>query len=264
MITLPKFPVNRALYNKLNQIHMETNKRLCEIWSKDYIATLPVQIKDRGFDYSENESQKDILITGINPSFNPQERPNKSFKFSDILFDRVPQSRYWNPIKKMLLDANYDFRAESAYLDLFYFREQDQNFLRHDILTNPMGIPFIVDQLNLTQHIIEDVIRPKCIIIANKESAAYWGKLANEGIIWMGYNLQFIKRLKTGDLYRVTGLLNSSQRIGPEFKDTNIKDSLILFSQHINQFTPSEKRPTAQTIKVLLDYYTATEQLKNL
>lgn len=243
---------------------MEIYKHLCDIWSKDYILTLPFQIKERGFDYSENTKPKDILITGINPSFNPQETPNKSFDFQKILFDMVPSSRYWQPIKKMLYDENNDFRFKTAYLDIFYFREQNQNFLREKIIPNPAGIPFLVDQLNLTQHIIEDVIQPKVIIVANKESSAYWGKLANEGIIWMGYDLHLVKHMQTGDLYKVTGLLNSSKRIAPEIKETNIKNSLILFSRHINQFTPSEQRPTAQTVKTLLDFHTSSGQLNEM
>lgn len=73
------------------------------------------------------------------------------------------------------------------------------------------------------------VTRLYCYInVVNKESATYWGKLANDGVIWMGY-VQFVKSLKTGDLYRVIWLLDSSQRIGPEFTETHIKDSLILF-----------------------------------
>ena len=241
---------------------MDIYKQLSEIWSKDYISTLPSQIKERGFDYSENDRPKDILITGINPSFDPQEAPNKSFNFQDILLNKVPSSRYWQPIKKML--PLVGMRLASAYLDIFYFREQNQNFLREEIIPNPAGIPFLMDQLNLTQHIIEDVIQPKIIIVANKESEAYWGRLASKGIIWMGYDLQFIKQTNTGDLYRITGLLNSSQRIAPEIKETNIKDSLILFSQHVNQFTSSEKRPTEQTIRALLDFYLSSEQLKDM
>lgn len=243
---------------------MDIQKRLREIWSSDYISALPSQIRERGFDYSKNDCPKDILITGINPSFDPSEAPNKSYDFRAILFDRVPYSRYWLPVKKMVHGDIRDLRMESAYLDLFYFREQAQDFLRNEIIPNPAGIPFLVDQLNLTQHIIEDIIKPKVIIVANKESAAYWGKLADEGIIWMGYDLRFVKTLNTGELYRVAGLLDSSQRIGPEFKETSIKDSLILFSQHINQFTPSEKRPTIQTTKVLLDYYNASMALEEM
>lgn len=236
---------------------MNIYDRLCEIWSQDYIAALPAAIRERGFDYSENDAQKDILITGINPSFNPSDARNKSFSFGDILFDRVPKSRYWQPVRKMLCDAGVDFRDRAAYLDLFYFREKEQKFLRREILPKPEGIQFLVEQLNLTQHIIEDVVRPKIIVVANKESAAYWGKLAEHGAVWMGYDLHFVERMKTGDLYRVAGLLDSDARVGPEFQNTKIKDSLILFSWHVNRYTPSEKRPTVQTVQAMLNYETA-------
>jgi len=230
---------------------MEICKRLREIWSQDYIATLPASIEERGFDYSENDAQKDILIAGINPSFDPQEAPDKSYNFGDILFNRVPRSRYWQPIKKMLCDEGIDLRDRAAYLDMFYFREKKQAFLKKEILPNPAGIRFLVDQVNLTQHIIEDVVKPKVIVVANKESSTYWGKLASEGIIWMGYDLRLVKRLKEGELYRIAGLLDSDQRVGPEFRETNIKNSLILFSQHINRFTPSEKRLTAHALQAI-------------
>lgn len=243
---------------------MEIYRRLCEIWSQDYIATLPAAIGERGFDYSENEAQKDILITGINPSFDPREAPGRSFHFGDILFDRVRKSRYWQPIKKMLCDADIDLRDRAAYLDLFYFREKEQGFLRREILPNPAGIRFLVDQANLTQHIIEEVVKPKLIVVANKESAAYWGKHAEEGIIWMGYDLRFVKRTKAGELYRIAGLLDSAQRVGPEFRHTNIRNSFILFSQHIKRFTPAEKRPTAQMLQVLSDYGAAYRLLDEI
>ena len=48
---------------------MEIQKRLLEIWNRDYINELPEIIKQRGFNYSINQEPKDILITGINPSF---------------------------------------------------------------------------------------------------------------------------------------------------------------------------------------------------
>lgn len=208
---------------------MNIKERLLEIWSQDYINTLPSLIKDRGFDYSENQEQKDILITGINPSFNSEEPVNNSFNFSDIIFDRVPKTQYWQPLKKMIYDADIDLREKTAYTDMFYFREKEQNFLNKYILSNPNGIKFIVDQVNLTQHIIEDIIKPKVIIVANKESSAYWGKLTEEGIIWMGYKLEFVQNMVCGELYRITGFLESNERIGPEFSVTNLKHSFILF-----------------------------------
>ncbi|MDL2224447.1 hypothetical protein LJB92_03950, partial [Bacteroidales bacterium OttesenSCG-928-M06] len=165
-------------------------------------------------------------------------------------------------LKKMICDADIDLRENTTYLDMFYFREKEQGFLKKHILSNPDGIKFIVDQVNLTQHIIEDVIKPKVIIVANKESSAYWGKLAEEGIIWMGYELEFVQNMVCGELYKIVGFLESEERIGPEFTTTNLMSSFILFSQHINQFTTSEKRPTVELLKSLLDYRNAEEKLK--
>ena len=126
------------------------------------------------------------------------------------------------------------------------------------------GIPFIVDQINLTQHIIEDVIKPKVIIVKNKESAAYWGKLENDGIIWMGYKFEYMKTLVCGELFKITGLIESSERIAPEIKISNIENTLVLFTQHINQYTAKEKRPTPEILKTLLDFYNVANELDKL
>jgi len=124
---------------------MDIQKRLTEIWAQEYINTLPSLVKDRGFDYSENAEQKDILITGFNPSFNPEETESKHFNFSEIMNAEKAPTQYWAPVRKMFFDPenNIDLRAKVAYLDLFYFREQTQSFLQEHILPNPNGIPFV-------------------------------------------------------------------------------------------------------------------------
>ena len=48
---------------------MNIRERLNSIWEQDYINQLPEFVRRRGFVYSINNSGKDILITGINPSF---------------------------------------------------------------------------------------------------------------------------------------------------------------------------------------------------
>jgi len=244
---------------------MNTQERLQEIWSQDYINELPTLIKDRSFTFSTNYNPKDILITGFNASFRNGEDINiHSFDFQTIL--NGPWDNYWGPLKKMIYDtdSNIDLRYNSAYLDIFYFREKEQTFLKDQILKSQAGIRFVIDQINLTQHTIEDIIKPKIIVVKNKESVAYWGKLANEGIIWMGYELEHIQNMVCGELYKITGLINSTERIAPEFTNTNLENSLVLFTQHINQYTANEKRPTAVTIKTLLDYYNSSKNLTSL
>lgn len=239
---------------------MKIQDRLQEIWSQDYINELPKSVKERGFVFSENYLAKDILITGFNPSFRAGDDINShSFDFQCILKD-TKWDNYWSSLKKIIYDPvnEIDLREKTAYLDIFYFREKEQILFKKHILTSQGGIRFVIDQMNLTQHTIEDIIKPKVIIVKNKESAAYWGKLANEGIIWMGYQLNHIQNLPCGELFKISGLINSRERISPEISNTNLKESLVLFTQHINQYTAKEKRPTASLINDLLEKYYST------
>ncbi|WCC46231.1 hypothetical protein [Tenacibaculum finnmarkense] len=233
---------------------MNTKEKLNNLWSKDFINQLPNFIKERGFVFSENNSQKDILITGINPSFRKDaELGNFGFDFQ-LTLKEEKYDNYWNPLKKIVFDPenSIDLRDKSAYLDIFYFREKEQNKLKKEILKNNNGIRFLVEQLKITQQTIENDIKPKLIIVKNKESAAYWGKLLEKGIIWMGYQLNFVQSYMCGDLYKISGFLESNERISSEITETNLKGSLILFTEHISQYTKKEKRPTAVLINELL------------
>ncbi len=231
---------------------MEIQKKLLEIWNKNYINELPVIIKERGFNYSINDEQKDILITGINPSFRKgDENGNTCFDFKSIVKDNKYDT-YWTSLKNLVSNGTTNLLNDTACLDIFYFRERDQKFLTKNILANTGGLTFVAEQLNLTQHIIEEIIKPKVIIVKNKESAAYWGKYADKGILWMGYELEFLENTAFGELYKIKGLINSTERISPEIEKTNIENSLILFTVHINQYTKKEKRPTPNFINELL------------
>ena len=146
-------------------------------------------------------------------------------------------------------ELNIDLRNDAAYMDLFYFREQDQEFLKKQILPSPEGLRFTIEQLNLSQHIIEDIIQPSLIVVKNKESWAYFGKLFEEkGWVWMGYQFEFIQNMECGELFRITGFLDSDEKIAPEIKETNLKGTFLLFTNHINQYTPTEKRPRAKQL----------------
>jgi hypothetical protein len=226
--------------------------KLLEIWSKPYISELPNQIKSRGFTFAQNKNEKEILITGINPSFRIGENEgNYSFDF-EIIAKETKYDSYWTSLKKMLSNENINLLNRTAYLDIFHFREKEQRFLKKEILTIPLGLIFISDQLNLTQNIIENVIKPKLIIVKNKESSAYWGKLADKGIIWMGYKMEFEQETPFGELYKIKGLIDSPQRVSPEIITTNLVNTSILFTAHINQYTPKIKRPTPEFISSLL------------
>lgn len=141
-------------------------------------------------------------------------------------------------------------------LTYFTFRETDQNFLQKQILKKSEGLNFAVDQMKLSQEVIETIIKPKLVIVKNKESAAYWGKFADKGIYWMGYELELLQSLESGELYIIIGLIASKQRVLPEVKKTNLKNSLIFFTQHF-QYAPSVKRPNAKLISDFLNIQSA-------
>jgi len=243
---------------------MDTAKRLAEIWNEEYISTLPTLVKDRGYMFADNV-QKDILITGFNPSYREGEPIGVIHGAINNIWQETRYDNYWSPIKKILNDDDIDLRDKADYLDIFYYREQEQHFLNDKILSSPNGIKFVVDQLNLTMHIIEDVVKPKLLIIKNKESWAYFGKLFDEkGWVWMGYKFKHIQDMECGELCRITELLDSKERIAPEIQQTNLIGTFVLFTKHINQYTSLCERPTPQIISCILNWYEAEKAVRKL
>ncbi len=240
---------------------MNSEKELEQIWSDYLKRDLSMNLKnviERGYVACKNEKQKDILITGINPSFRSGSKNKSLFYSFDNELINEKWDPYWSSLKRIIYNkenSNIDYREKSAYLDIFSFREQDQNFLKKQILNSEGGIEFIARQLTLTQKVIEEIIQPKVIIIKNKESAAYWGKYSNEGLIWLGYDFEKIEDCNAGEIYRIKGFVNSPERINSGLNETNLKNSIVLFSHHINQYTKREKRPTPETISRLFELY---------
>ncbi len=232
---------------------MTIENRLKEIWSEDYISSLPAIIKERGYAFADNV-QRDILIIGFNPSFREEDPTNVVHGPIENIWNNEKYDNYWSPIKKMLHNGEIDLRNRADYLDIFYFKEQEQSFLRENILSNPNGVRFVVDQLNLTMHIIEDIVKPKLLIVKNKEAQTYFGKLE---WVWMGYEFEHIQDFACGELCRISGLKDSKERIAPEITQSNIVGSYAFFTQHINQYVAIDKRATPQMLKAILDLYDA-------
>lgn len=237
---------------------MNIELRLNEIWKDERFKNLPQIVHERGFLFAQNNSQKDILITGINPSFRESDSKDSRFFDFNLVLSESRWDNYWGPVKKMVYDKseNIDLREHCAYLDILYFREKNQLFLKKELLLSNEGLHFVAAQINLSQHIIEEIIKPKVIVVKNKESHAYWGKYSQKGIYWMGYKLEALKKLYCGDLYKIVGLHNSNERIATEISKTNLENTIVLFSHHINQYTSKEKRLTAKTLNELLKIMT--------
>lgn len=75
---------------------MDIKKRLDEIWGADYLNALSPEAKtvlERGYVFYNNEERKDLLITGINPSFREEE--------VKVGLASIPQS-YWRERLSMM------------------------------------------------------------------------------------------------------------------------------------------------------------------
>lgn len=235
---------------------MNPIQRLNEIWSAPYMQTLPAQVKERGYGVNKEITAKDILIIGMNPAYHENEQGSQLWDYNFALQNNTDS--YFSLIHKMLKNEAIDLCSQTAISDLFYFRETNQEFLQKHLIN---CIPFVVDQVNLTMHIIEDIVRPKLIIVKNKEASAYFGKLYQEkGWVWMGYQFQHIINTPSGELCRIAGLIDSNQRIAPEFKQTNIQGTYVLFTKHL-QYTKSEDRPTPQFLNDILAAYNSEQKL---
>ena len=68
----------------------------------------------------------------------------------------------------------------------------------------------------------------------------------------MGYALEPVCNTYCGELYKITGLIDSHERIAPEITQTALVGTLVLFTRHINQYTKRELRPTAEFLNRLL------------
>lgn len=200
---------------------MDIAKSLDTLW-QDYLHNLPEEedrVRDvlkRGYGCIRNE-KKDILITGINPSFRGDATSGNNFWELKQLLDKDSKDKYWSTVRKMLLGERIDLRDRADYLDIFYYRETDQTFLRKELLSSPEGMRFVAEQLRITMYVVEHVIQPKLIIVKNKESWVYWGKEAEtKGWVWMGYRFSAVKELPSGSLYRIEGLIDNKPGRTPQ------------------------------------------------
>ena len=239
-----------TIMNRITCIE-DIDRRIREIWNKPYMKELPSWVSRRRYRYAD-PIKADLLITGINPSFRPNDNENLPDEYrhgsAKDNFFLAKYDNYWGPLSKMI---DEELKDRFDYLDIFHFWEKDQYKLRKEILCiGESGRQFIADELNLTQHIIEDFIQPHLILVKNKESWAYWGKVA--GYVWMGYEFEKVNDYPCGELCKIVGL-QKNDRISPEIEDTCLKECYVLFSRHINQYTKREERPTSDLLKKILN-----------
>lgn len=181
------------------------------------------EILKRGASYCENLYQRDILIMGFNPMDNGETDFCTSFT--------IPKTNagYWGLVNK-IVSGHTD---KATYLDLFTYRESDLNKGLKSIISNRRLIDYVIEQVSITQEIIEDLIRPKIILVLNREAWAFWGKVP--GFTWMGYDLSAIDMCKGHEVCFIKGFTNASDRIAKDArKTTNLANTLVIFANMDN------------------------------
>lgn len=207
------------------------------------------EILARGFCYSGVEGEHPILVTGINPSYRQGDPAAANYVCDFDLQERIASGDSYFTTFANLFPVGR--RHQMAYLDLLNFRETDQNSV-WKFCKDPVGLPFIVDNLRVSQFAIEQIVRPRLIMVKNKGSWCFWGKDASEaGNIWLGYRLERVEQYPCGDLCRIIGLWEHPDRInGDTIFETHLKGTLILFTRDLTRASADE-RPTPELVERL-------------
>ncbi len=121
-----------------------------------------------------NAQKGGILLVGMNPSGEGQ----------DIYCYLKCHSRFWNPKHKMMGD--YD--AKCGYIDLLPIRDPVQDTIIKRIKADEDFRRYCGKLLAFTRDYIE-LLRPRLIIIANKDAWFFWGFSKWK---WMGYTFKDI------------------------------------------------------------------------
>lgn len=177
-------------------------------------------IMGRGFAACYIEKQKDILLLGFNPQVGITESDSVySFPF------RI--QGYWGDINKMINAPGLNLKRNTQYLDLFAFRESNQEVAIKEVIQNPALFPYVVEQVSLTQEFIETIVIPRVIVIKDKASWAFFGKLSQ--FTWMGYSFEHFKDTPCGEVCIITGFTPKKDRINKQIEHTSLEGTRVLF-----------------------------------
>ena len=195
----------------------------------------------------------EILVTGINPS---ARQKDSEFKKESFRYHEVQHDPYYAEIKKKLLGD--DLNNKTGYLDLFAVRETVQSRMSR-FIKHPVGLSFVAEHLAITQKEIER-LHPQLIIVKNKGSWMFWGLDARQTAdkwtnVWMGYTFDQIPGYedvagRPWKVRRITGLLDTSDRVGKDIKETSLIGTVVLFTCHL-QYLKKENRPTIEIVTQL-------------
>lgn len=209
-------PEHKAYEWPITTIQGQT-ARYSKMWDK--YKTIG-DIMGRGFAACYIEKQKDILLLGFNPQVGITE--------SDRIYSFPFRFQgYWGDINKMIKSPGLDLKSNTQYLDLFAFRESDQEVAIKEVIQNPALFPYVVEQVSLTQEFIETIVIPRVIVVKDKASWAFLGKLPQ--FTWMGYSFEHYKDSPYGEVCKITGFTAKKDRINKQIEHTSLEGTRVLF-----------------------------------
>ena len=230
-------------------------ERLLKLWKKFQKQMTSEELNnilERGICFSKIEIPHRILVTGMNPSFRQGDVARKEniceYNYQGIV--EGGEDRYFLAFDKLFPE---EYKQEVAYMDLLNFRETDQEMV-WKFCNDPKGLELVAENLRLNHLFMEQVVRPRLIMVKNRGSWCFWGKEATaDANIWMGYRFEHLEPLPCGELCRITGLVDHPDRVSDnELLETNLKGTLVLFTSHF-QYQASDKLPTPELIARLCD-----------
>ena len=185
------------------------------LWNK-YSHLSPLM--QNGYRTCQLTGHKDILIVGL-------YYPYMQIKQGNTIYP-IGQYEWKQTLDFILKETQIDLTNRASYLDLFPIQSEPFKIM-DDIIRNPKMFDYVIEQISLDQTIIEDIVRPKLIIVTDNDAAAFFGKLPE--YIWMGYKFQLIEKTPRGELYRIVGF-RPEERIQPNRALTNLIGTKVYFT----------------------------------
>lgn len=224
-----EFDLKQAKYNTTGQTeqytakstnnnvtsHFNQKQAFDYLWNK-YRNSLP--LLNEGYRICQISGQKDILIIALHSIMH--SRNSGSAIVSLQQHDSFLSSEY------MLTNSSVNLLDRATRLDLFPIQGLTCTQVVSDVVCNPKMFDYVVEQISLNQTIIEDVVRPRLIIVCDSDSQAFLGKLPE--FVWMGYSFKHLEKKHNGDLYQIIGF-RSEERIQPNRARTNLIGTKVFF-----------------------------------
>lgn len=184
------------------------------------------------------KAKNGVLWASINPSGTKKEDdlPEENVLFNQEWNLASPPHTYWG----YLIQRIMDIRDVCGHMDLLPIHIGDEKEIRKMLFTteDTPERALTVNLLSASQEMIE-CLMPRLIIYSNATTAFLWGTKANQGIYWMGYELEEVSgvRLKcweqgkgTRGLYRIIGIhkqsINTSEK-------TNLVGTYLLIDYQV-------------------------------